>query len=221
MSDAPASPTSNTEKPEFLGPDERAVVVETASSTPLRDLASFERDFELAAGYLRHYLSGDIEGDRTFASPLDALWTAAVVIYARAFSKGVRATNGPSIDRLSSADRELHDYVIDVRNKYLAHSVNGFEHTDVVAFLVDSPKHPKALSGIGTIHTALSRMERSSCERFLSLCESHLVELQTRSNALRNALAAEVIAAGAANAYALPDHARPNIDQRESRSRRK
>lgn len=204
----------------FLGPHERAVVIQTPSSVSLRDLASYERDFELAAGYLRQYLSGDIEVDRTFASPLDALWTAAVVIYARAFSKGVRATGGPSVDQLSSVDRELHDYVIDVRNKYLAHSVNGFEHTDVVAFLVDSPHHPRTLGGIGTIHTALSRMERSSCERFLSLCESHLHGLQKRSSALHGQIAEELIATGAANVYALPDHTSPNIDQRASRSRR-
>ena len=54
--------------------------MDTKSTVELRDLASYARDLELAAEYLRHYLAGDIEEDANYASPLDAMAMMAIVV---------------------------------------------------------------------------------------------------------------------------------------------
>lgn len=205
----------------FPRTDERSVVVDTKSATQLRDLASYARDFELAAGYLRHYLAGDIEGDIEYASPVDAMWMTSILMYSRAFSKGVRATNQPDLDQFSPDEGRLHQYVLDVRNKYLAHSVNGFEQVEAIAFLTASPHMERAITGIGHVHTSLSRMDRNSAEAFLALCERHIRALQGRLQEVHVQITEELVALGVTAVYALPDHAGPRIDQNSSSSRRK
>jgi hypothetical protein len=62
----------------------------------------------------------------------DALCSAMVVRYARCFSSGARDPLPHTLlDGASEEQRKLHEYVMDVRNKHVAHSVNSFEETDV------------------------------------------------------------------------------------------
>ncbi|WP_157157588.1 hypothetical protein [Diaminobutyricimonas sp. LJ205] len=206
---------------EQAGPHERTVVIDTKSATELRDLASYARDLELAAGYLRHYLAGNIEGDKEYASPLDALWMTSILLYSRAFSKGVRATRGPDLNRISPDEARLHQYILDVRNKYLAHSVNGFEQVEAIAFLTASPHLERAITGIGHVHTSLSRMDRKSAEAFLALCERHARALERRLSAVRIKIPQELAALGDVAVYSLPEHGDPRIDQSASSGRRK
>ena len=195
--------------------------MDTKSTVELRDLASYARDLELAAEYLRHYLAGDIEEDANYASPLDAMAMMAIVMYARTFSKGVRSAAGPDLSQLSPDETELHQYILDVRNKYLSHSVNGFEHVEVVAFLTTSTPTKRAITGIGNVHTSLSRMDRKSAEATLALCDRHSTALQRRMQALHVRITKELLALGVTAVYELPDHTDPRIDQSAARRRRK
>lgn len=204
----------------FKRANERSVVISPALTGELRDLASFERDFEIAAAYLRHYLASDIEGDANYASPLDAMWMTAILMYARAFAKGVRSASGPDLSALSLQESELHQYVLDVRNKYLAHSVNGFEQIDVVAFLTESARGERAITGIGHTHTSLSRMDREPAGRFLLLCERHLQGLERRISEARAKLTKELVALGGDVVFALPDEVAPRIDPSIPKARR-
>jgi hypothetical protein len=87
-------------------------------------------DFDIALnalGRIRHY--------STF-SPLDpvinhALYAAALNYYARAFKSGVR--NACTIDSLSltEQERQEHDRLIALRDKWLAHSVNVLDQVAV------------------------------------------------------------------------------------------
>lgn len=193
----------------------------TKSTKELRDLASLARDFELAKAYLDHYLAGDIEGDAEYASPLDAMWMTAVILYARAFSNGVRHAAKPELADASSDEVTMHKYVLDVRNKYLAHSVNGFENVDAVAFLTASPFSEPAITGVGHVHNALSRMDRPSAEAFRKLCRRHLLALRRRMESTHIAITQELVDLGTHAAYRLKEHSTVDIDQSATDRRRK
>lgn len=205
----------------YARPGERTVVVTTQSTKELRDLASLSRDFELAEAYLDHYLAGDIEGDEEYASPLDAMWMTAVIFYARAFSNGVRHAAKPELVDVTSDEETMHKYVLDVRNKYIAHSVNGFENVDVVAFLTASSFAKPAITGIGHIHNALSRMERPSAEAFRQLCRRHSQALRRRMASTHVAITQELGDLGSEATYRLKDHSTADIDQSAADRRRK
>ncbi|MCD2168284.1 hypothetical protein LPW41_01085 [Microbacterium sp. JC 701] len=193
----------------------------TESAKQLRDLASLARDFELAEAYLDHYLAGDIEGDERYSSPLDAMWMTAVIFYARAFANGVRHTAKPELKDASPDEERMHEYVLDVRNKYLAHSVNGFESVDVVAFLTASSFSKPAIAGIGHVHNALSRMDRHSAEGFRQLCRRHLRTLRQRMESMHVEITQEILEMGLDAAYALKDYSDVHIDQSAAGRRRK
>ncbi len=202
-------------------PDEFRVILSTETARALEDNASYERDLRLAGGYLRHYLASDIETDRGFGSPIDAMWTAAFIHYARVFATGVRMTEKPSLDELTEDDRELHDYIIDARNKYVAHSANGFETAQTVVFLVERPNGERAISGTAVEQVSLSRISRESATRFAALCDAHVHGLRKRARVLTDELTQEVVRMGADKAFALPRYSKPSIDQGAVAKRRK
>jgi hypothetical protein len=80
---------------------------------------------------------------------VDALSSAALVRYARAFADGVR-TRYPT-ELLESLDREQledHRTFLNLRDKFVAHSVNAFEMNDVVAYLVPEDRGPRNVESI-------------------------------------------------------------------------
>lgn len=197
------------------------MVVTSESARELNDISSYDRDLRLAARYLRHYLDSDIEGDHRFGSPLDALWTAAFVLYGRVFAKGVRAAAKPNLDDLTVDDRRTHEYIIDVRNKYVAHSANGFEQSQTVAFLVELENGKRAMTGTAVEHTSLSRISRDSAERFATLCDLHVHDLTRRAQELTDKLKQELVRMGGNEVFGLPRYVKPNIDQSAVKKRRK
>ena len=120
------------------------------------------RETELLADL--HGIHFDLDRARNFAKLLVAIcesptsnWElveplsiAATVTYSRPFSSGVR-------HRLSNADlgiltieqRELHDFVRDYRDKYVAHSVNEFEENTVRATYCEERVKEEGITGLG------------------------------------------------------------------------
>ncbi len=87
--------------------------------------------------------------DRETLVLMEALCTAAIVRYGRSFVSGVRQQIPVQvIDQLSKKHQESHVFFMDLRHKWVAHSVNAFECTDVVAYLTPEEKGPKNVSGI-------------------------------------------------------------------------
>jgi hypothetical protein len=67
-----------------------------------------------------------------FNTPLDfleweALSAAACVKYARCFVSGVRSSLDPKLLQADDELRMTHDFVLELRNKHIGHSVNSFE----------------------------------------------------------------------------------------------
>lgn len=71
-----------------------------------------------------------------------ALIFSGVVGYARCFKSGVRAlTLVPADlhDRGASFDDAIHEYLIALRDKHVAHSVNDFEQCESIAIVIGRP----------------------------------------------------------------------------------
>lgn len=81
-----------------------------------------------------------------------ALWTAALVAYARCFTSGVRyGLTSDLFDHFDGEPRETHEYYIDLRNKHIAHSVNPFEQIVIGAVLSAPDELTKSVEGIATL----------------------------------------------------------------------
>ncbi len=195
------------------------MAVDTDSTVELRDLASLRADFLAARTFVDTYLASEIEDDGSGPTGLDALWIAAIIMYGRAFSSGVRHAGRPSTDHLGVESLDRHTYFIDVRNKYLAHSVNAFEKVTVFVDLND-PAGPAGISKVGELHSGLMRLSRTAAATLGRLCEEQIELLTRRIDVLHAKVAKEVIAMGVEKAYALPDFSPPILDGSKPRSRR-
>jgi hypothetical protein len=87
---------------------------------------------------------------RAVGPEADALRIAIVITYIRMFNSGVRLGDFAMKDLVAelydSAEKDLHDYVFDLRNKNIAHSVNVFEEFFATVNLDASTTPPKVVS---------------------------------------------------------------------------
>lgn len=81
-----------------------------------------------------------------------ALWTAALVAYARCFTSGVRyGLTSDLFEHFDGEPRETHEYYVDLRNKHIAHSVNQFEQVVIGAVLSAPDASMRSVEGIATL----------------------------------------------------------------------
>jgi hypothetical protein len=83
-----------------------------------------------------------------------SVWNSALVAYARCFATGVRRVrlNVDLFKGLGDKAEEAekaHTYVMDLRNKYVAHSVNRFEDLRVILLVGDGIHSQRGVVGGG------------------------------------------------------------------------
>lgn len=196
------------------------VVVSTPAAVELRDLASLRRDFALAHGFLEFYLGADIEGDEDIPSRLDALWISAITMYGRGFSSGMRHSAHAETAHLTPTETADHEYFVDLRNKYIAHAVNGFEKSVVFADLSDRETSPVRILQVGELHRSLSRLARVPAEKLNHLCEGQIASLTHRIDRLHQDIGQELAVLDSDSVYALPEFKPPTLDGSNPRSQR-
>jgi hypothetical protein len=111
-----------------------------------------------------------IEADRlgipnTTNLHIKTLIFSGLVAYARPFAGGVRAIK-LTPDTFSSAEStfnaEIHEYLIDLRNKHISHSVNEFESCEAIAIMVGTPGLGwRDGGGIGVVETQVIGLSRT------------------------------------------------------------
>lgn len=76
---------------------------------------------------------------------------SAVVAYARPFKTGVRQLRigAQYFSSLPTFSIETHEYLIAVRDKHVAHSVNEFEHANATGVMVGTPQTNWRPAGVG------------------------------------------------------------------------
>ncbi len=126
----------------------RFVNLNLAEAQPLADLAGVEEDLK-ATVEICDVLLKVLSGRPSNLRLLDALTSAAIVRYVRTFTSGVR-TRLPSslLDGLAEEQATDHRWFIDLRDKYVAHSVNAFEENQVVAYLVPEERGARDVASI-------------------------------------------------------------------------
>jgi hypothetical protein len=78
-----------------------------------------------------------------------------VVRYARCFSSGAREPlDHRLLEFASKEQRALHEYVIAVRSKHVAHSQNWFQETDV-AVTMRQDEEGASIGTIGAVHSSV------------------------------------------------------------------
>ncbi|WP_410621762.1 hypothetical protein [Amycolatopsis sp. cmx-8-4] len=91
-----------------------------------------------ATRILKEMEAGELDEDASVV--VRGLWSAALVAYKRCFSDGKRAfLSEDDVQSLSLKGDvvEWHRFVVQMRNKHIAHSVNPFEEVRVALFLDD------------------------------------------------------------------------------------
>ncbi len=119
--------------------DCRLVIADLEEAILLSDRILSDPDFE-------KLMSGQAN-DRPKTTELKAMWSAAVICYIRCFNNGTRIPIDPEIYKPYLGALDAHSYFLDLRNKYIAHSVGSFE--DSIATITLSPigsKERKVLS---------------------------------------------------------------------------
>ncbi len=106
----------------------RVVHLDTPESRKFADAQSVEQDLAYAVDALSALLDdGQIPGGSLIAR---SLLVAALVAYARCFTTGVRRRYSLDVQRIEAMDAgaaAYHRWLLAVRNKYIAHSVNAYE----------------------------------------------------------------------------------------------
>jgi hypothetical protein len=104
-----------------------------------------------------------------------ALWTAALVAYARCFTTGVRfGLTSDLFDHFEGEPRETHEYYLDLRNKHIAHSVNPFEQIVIGAVLSAPDAATKSVEGIATLTGTNISESAESIEQLRTLATTAL-----------------------------------------------
>lgn len=134
------------------------VALDLPSAQVLADQASIIGDLQFVMACCKRLLSELVtpEGERDPVVP-QALWSAALVAYARCFGKGKRfGLTAEDIETLPLRGEVLkyHKWVIAERNRLTTHSANPFEAAKVGAALAPAGQAARQVRGVAIFTTS-------------------------------------------------------------------
>jgi hypothetical protein len=140
----------------------------------LADLASIQSDLETVQSvcdlFIKERQGPDPFGESKQLVLFEALCTAAIVRYGRSFVSGVREKVPEGlIEQLSQEHQASHGFFMDLRHKWIAHSVNRFESTQVVAYLTPPERGPKSVSSISALPNRIASLSSQDMLRLKDL----------------------------------------------------
>lgn len=131
-------------------PNALVVRLESPEAQDLADYASIFQELRAGAALCKRLgpLLDDADRDSELS---EALWTAALVRYARCFTSGKRVRLRDEVFQGSAGDpKGAHQIHINMRAKLIAHSVNPYEQIMAGAVLDMSTPETRAVSGVAT-----------------------------------------------------------------------
>lgn len=124
-----------------------------------------------------------------------ALIFSGVVGYARCFKTGVRSiTLDPKIliHRGAPFDENIHSYMIALRDKHIAHSVNDFEDCEAIAIMIGKPGSGwRDGSGVGVVMKQTIGMSRILLQQAIQHIEALKQFIEADLSVQRNAVYVE------------------------------
>lgn len=149
--------------------DYRFVNLNIPEACLLADLVSQAEDLQAIADWCDLALAEFSKGSSVVGLH-EALTNAAVVRYSRCFAKGVREKiPNTLLCGLPENQNTDHEFFIALRNQYIAHSVNVFEETKIVAYLVPEEIGPRGVASIGIQHVRLGSLGAQHFNRLKAL----------------------------------------------------
>jgi len=119
---------------------------------------------------------------------LKALWNSAVISYARCFSGGVRQARldgaFAAMGSRESEFRAAHDYIMNLRSKYIAHSVNRFEDTQIIVVVDEQKDTGQKVLGAGPIRVTPAYEKKTNVQSFINVTKCMLQEAGKQFNYL-------------------------------------
>jgi hypothetical protein len=197
----------------------RAVKVETGSVGLLRDLSGVHEDLrqtisfcEAYLAFIQHPARAEVTADGPDLSTVqrtveDGLWSGALIAYSRAFGTGVRleARLTPAVFEETEGAAATHKHFVDLRSKYVAHSVNSLEQSTVVAFLQVGPTADPDTFDVAVGHLRFDPLNEEGASTLIQLALIAGKSVEERIEAATETVRSELDTLGAAGRQALPE----------------
>ena len=133
-----------------MSSDYPIAAVDFGEARTLADLEGLKQDLAAVAETCSR-LAELLKVDSKDHIVVEALWTSALIRYARCFADGKRYGLEESIfNGLNGDPIGTHRVFIDIRNKHIAHSVNPLEQTHV-GLVLERPERGKRVIGVAAL----------------------------------------------------------------------
>jgi hypothetical protein len=144
----------------------------TPEAEHLGDLSLIVLDLRSTIDICRRLLE-ELQKDDQDAILIEALWTSALVKYARCFASGKRFGLDEKIFEHFDGDPiGAHRYFIDMRNKHIAHSVNPFEEVRVGVVLSAPSAQPLTVQGVAVLSRKLISTDVDGVRNLVTLASA-------------------------------------------------
>ena len=192
--------------------------VQREEAKRLSDLSGIEYDFETTIQLSKRLLMLFEANNYSNMELIDALTTAILVRYSRPFSTGVRkALKVEDIVSLSQAEKRMHDWLIQTRNKHIAHSVNTFEENQVCGYYNSDKLHEYGITSISVQNSRLTPLSATDTESVIAISRkaiahvSKLIEVEKGKvlSILREKNISDLLNEGEPSGF-LPEIAKPH-----------
>lgn len=144
----------------------------TPEAEHLGDLSLIVLDLRSAIDICRRLIE-ELRKEEQDGVLIEALWTAALVKYARCFATGRRlGLNEQIFEHFEGDPIGTHRYFIDMRNKHVAHSVNPFEEVRVGVVLSAPSAQPLKVEGVAVLSRKLISAEVDGVRNLMTLAST-------------------------------------------------
>ena len=153
---------------------------QTERASQLADWHSvkFDLDFALAAAELVYSKTPDDEDssiDLNEEIVIVAIWNASVISYSRCFNGGIRMVRKSDFDPAFQASgdakscSDFHDHILNLRSKFIAHSVNRFEETQIAVYWNEAIDLPDGILAVGPVTIRKTIEPKQNVAHFITL----------------------------------------------------
>ncbi len=174
------------------------------SARLLADQASVSKDLQFVVACCDRLLAASKDADDVTA---EALWSAALIAYARSFATGKRIARLTEADLLTTGLEgevvEFHRTVLGLRDKHVAHSVNPFEQVKVGAVLA-ADSQPREVQGVAVVAMRHALGDEIAVRQLHGLAQAIIRVLSERATDQQNVVLGEAQTLDVDALYALP-----------------
>jgi hypothetical protein len=144
----------------------------------LADYTSIEHDLRSARELAELYLKEFKKNNTTFI--IEALMIATIVRYARPFATGIRLSLPDPINIFTDDQLAKHRRFRDIRDKYIAHSVNAFEENPPVARYWVERVQTEGIESIECMHSRVVGLSAEDFKDILDLTNTWLAYVREK-----------------------------------------